>query len=263
LTERDLRLYAPERRANKKMVESADGTLTMYSEEFDECYHSTRDGALKESLYKHIIPAFTLAPERETLRILDICFGLGYNTWATIYHAMENGIDRRIEIFSPELDEGLVKSLKDFPYPEEFSALSDIIREVSLNGIYDRGDIRIEILFSDAREIFDTLDKQIDIVYQDPFSPRKNPALWTKEYFSSIRSVGADDMVLTTYSSATPVRMGLYENGFHIYTTPRAEGIRPGTIASPSHLELPEIDMELKMSRNPEASAIFDRDIGL
>jgi len=35
-----------------------DGTATLYSKEFDESYHSQKDGALRESLEKHIIPAF-------------------------------------------------------------------------------------------------------------------------------------------------------------------------------------------------------------
>ncbi len=35
-----------------------DGTNTLFSKEFNESYHSVNDGALKESLEKHIIPAF-------------------------------------------------------------------------------------------------------------------------------------------------------------------------------------------------------------
>jgi len=37
---------------------SDDGSYTAYSKEYDEHYHSTKDGALKESLQKHVIPAY-------------------------------------------------------------------------------------------------------------------------------------------------------------------------------------------------------------
>jgi len=70
-----------------KLVETEDGTFTARSETYDECYHSTRDGALRESLKKHVEPAFSLVdPSKERLKVLDICFGLGYNTLTTLAH---------------------------------------------------------------------------------------------------------------------------------------------------------------------------------
>jgi len=60
--------------------QTADGSFTAYSEIFDEHYHSVKDGALKETLYKHIYPAFKLTPKKESYKILDICFGLGFNS---------------------------------------------------------------------------------------------------------------------------------------------------------------------------------------
>jgi len=44
------KLYNPNLRAQKKEILTQDGTKTLYSQEFNECYHSTKDGALQESL---------------------------------------------------------------------------------------------------------------------------------------------------------------------------------------------------------------------
>ena len=66
------------------MVQSEDGSFTAYSKEFDEHYHSTKDGALQESLQKHVIPALYHVKDKEQISILDICFGLGFNTLATL-----------------------------------------------------------------------------------------------------------------------------------------------------------------------------------
>ena len=243
----------------KEPVTTADGSLTLYSARFDECYHSTRDGALRESLKKHVIPAFSLLGEKEEITILDVCFGLGYNTLATLYHLRERKFPRKVTILSPELDRELVASLKSFDYPPEFDPLRPVIETVSREGRYADGRFRIEVLFGDARQRTPRIGERIDIVYQDPFSPKKNPLLWTREYFAELRRIVSEGMILTTYSSATPVRMGLYENGFLLYE-PSSEGVRSGTIASLRPLDLTPIDMELKKQRNPEAASMKDAD---
>ena len=253
-------LYNKEKRKEKKIVKTEDGSITLYSAEFDECYHSTKDGALKESLQKHIIPAFKFAnTKKEELVILDICFGLGYNTLATLFYLKNNPVDTKLHIYSPEFDEELIKSLAKFQYPKEFLSFKNIIESISETASYSDKNIKIEILKGDARELIPNIPKKIDIVYQDAFSPKKNPLLWTKEYFSDIKKIASDDIVITTYSSATPVRMGLYENGFLLYEPPESD-VRSGTIASLKPLNLKAIDMELKKERNPKAASLKDKD---
>ena len=70
----------------KKWVQSDDGSYTAYSSEYDEHYHSTKDGALNESLKKHIEPAFVLHGGKSHLRLIDICFGLGFNTLLSLHY---------------------------------------------------------------------------------------------------------------------------------------------------------------------------------
>ncbi|WP_042203638.1 tRNA (5-methylaminomethyl-2-thiouridine)(34)-methyltransferase MnmD [Nitratifractor salsuginis] len=253
-------LYDPEKRAEKKVVPTADGTPTLYSAEFDECYHSTRDGALKESLHKHILPAFSLAEtDKEELVILDVCFGLGYNTLTTLLYFREHPIPGKVKIFSPEFDRELVASLERFEYPEAFKPFRPVIESLARSGRYADEHIEISILFGDARERIPQIPLPVNIVYQDPFSPKKNPLLWTREYFADLRRIASEDLILTTYSSATPVRMGLYENGFLLYEAPGGE-VRQGTVASLKPLPLTPIDMELKKERNPAAASLRDRD---
>lgn len=244
-------------RPHKQKVITKDGSQTLYSSEFDECYHSTNDGALNETLQKHIIPAFTLVPQKDKLVILDICFGLGYNTLATIYYCKTNNIKTKLEIISPELDLELVKSLKDFDYPKEFDNIKNIINFISDNLHYKDEHFDIKILIGDARTLLPNIKQKIDIIYQDAFSPQKNPLLWTKEYFAMLRELCNNDAIMTTYSSATPVRMGMWESGFKLFTPPKSS-VRSGTIASLGILELEFIDMELKLQRNPNAKSLKD-----
>jgi len=255
------KLYNLSLRKKKEIITTNDGSQTLHSKEFDECYHSTHAGALNESLSKHIIPSFNLQ-KKSSLTILDICYGLGYNTLTTIYYYQKYRPDTKLHIISPEFDKDLVESLSNFNYPKEFKHLKDIINSISKNGKYENSNIVIEVLFNDAREAIKNIDKKIDIVYQDAFSPQKNPALWSKEWFKDLKKICQKDVILTTYSSATAVRLALYENGFKIYTPPKAN-VRSGTIASLQKLNLEYIDMELKKQRNPTAKALSDIDIKL
>jgi len=254
--------YNLELRPQKEVVLCEDGSYTLYSKEFDEPYHSTKDGALHESLQKHVKPALELIRDKSQLRILDICFGLGYNTFATLYWVKELGLNTKIHILSPEFDEGLVRSLKTFDFPPEFAILKPIIQAISQDLYYEDEQFKIEVIIGDAREILRGLapKNKFDIIYQDAFSPANNPLLWTREWFRDIRAVCTDDAILTTYSIASAVRLGLYENGFSIYLS-HAALIRDATVASLAPIEgFDPIDMELKKLRNPAGRALLDQD---
>ncbi|BCD68726.1 tRNA (5-methylaminomethyl-2-thiouridine)(34)-methyltransferase MnmD [Nitratiruptor sp. YY09-18] len=237
--------------------QSNDGSLTLYSHEFDECYHSTKDGALTEALQKHVIPAFTFC-SKPHLRILDICFGLGINTLATLYHFFHQDRVKSIEIFSPELDRNLLQLLPDFTYPEQLAPYKEILLELLRTKRFQSDNITIELFIGNARAYIKSLHA-IDVVYQDAFSPKKNPILWTVEYFTDIAKLLTDDGILTTYSQATPVRLALHEVGLKVYEL-KLGSLKPMTIASKKELPLRRIDMETKKMRSC-AKPIKDEDI--
>ena len=251
-------MYNESLRDQKSVVRCEDGTNTLFSVEFDEPYHSTKDGALHETLEKHVKPALVFTKEKTALIILDICFGLGYNTFGTLYYIKKLGLKTKVHILSPEFDERLVRSLETFIYPDEFESIKPIIKAVSQDLYYEDEQFKIEILLGDARESIPKIQEQVDIVYQDAFSPAQNPLLWTREHFRDIRAICKEDAVLTTYSTAIVTRMGLYENGFKLFIH-RGEKMRNSTVASLKMLErLEYVDMELKQLRNPQARSLKD-----
>jgi len=253
-------MYNQTLRPEKELVLCEDGTNTLFSKEFNEPYHSTKDGALHESLEKHVKPALSIHRNKCSLTILDICFGLGYNTFATIYYIKKYNLKTKVDILSPEFDEELVSSLSTFVYPSEFDSIKDIIEAVSKNQYYEDEQFKIEILIGDARKTVPQIKERVDIVYQDAFSPAHNPLLWTKEFFADIANVSKVDTILTTYSTAAAIRLGLYENGFLIFLY-YPEMARNSTIASIKMLDnLEYIDMELKKVRNPTARSFRDED---
>ena len=239
---------------------SEDGTFTAYSKEYDEHYHSTKDGALQESLLKHVMPASKLV-DKESVSILDICYGLGFNTLATLLYYKKYFPQKKVHIYSPELDASLVKSLIDFPYPKEFEEFRSVIEALSTLGSYSEGNFSVEIFLGDAREYIKGFQNRFDIVYQDAFSPANNPILWTQEYFADIQKSMCEDGVLTTYSTALKTRLALYENGFTLYVN-RGDNFRPSTVASLKRLDSFEIvNMEHKISCNRDVKSLRDADV--
>jgi len=239
-------------------VLSQDGSYTAYSKEYDEHYHSTKDGALNESLYKHIYPAFKIKKEFNELNILDICFGLGFNTLATIYHLKQISSTCRVQIYSPELDANLINSLKDFTFPDEFKDLKHIIFALVENGVYTDTSLCIELFLGDAREYIKKFDNFFDVVYQDAFSPSTNPILWTNEYFADIKKACKIDALVTTYSTSLPTRLALYENGYNLYIN-SGEDFRNATVASLVKLdEFELVNMKHKISCNPDTKPLRD-----
>jgi len=239
-----------------KAIQSEDGSFTAYSTQFEEHYHSTKDGALHESLSKHVIPALKHTQDKEEIVILDICFGLGFNTLATLYALKDTS--KKVTIYSPEFDESLVRSLVDFTYPEDFDLYRSIISSLANTQKYESEAINIYIYLGDARAFVKETKIKFDIVYQDAFSPSSNPQLWTSEYFTDVASLMKETAILTTYSTSLPTRIALYENGLNVYLH-KGEGFRNSTLASKSELKYEKVDVVHKMNCNPDVTALHDK----
>lgn len=243
-------------------IQSGDGSKTLYSEQYDEHYHSLKDGAYRESLLKHVQPAYELliAKKPKQIVILDICFGLGYNSLTTLEYLKTQNYSGKIIIHSPELDESLLQALDRFEYPEVFDSWKPVIQRVSEKYAFQNEQIDLQVHAMDAREQIRRSDSLYDIVYLDPFSPKKNPLLWTQEYFVDLKAHLNPDGMMTTYSQASSIRMGLHNVGFKIYDHP-IENLRNGTLISLVAREgFKEIDMILKKERNPSLKPLFDKD---
>lgn len=245
------------------LASTKDGSSTLFSKLYNQHYHNPDDGAINESLSKHIIPTFLFHQNNKNLKelnILDICFGIGYNTFCTIYHILKNNLNIKINIYSPEFDKALVNSLDSFDFPKEFDSIKHIINSIAKDFKYEDENIKIEVFIEDARKYIKSLPKKFfHIIYQDPFSSEVNFELWTKEYFSDIYKLCRDDCIISTYAIATPIRLSMYEAGFYIYEHRPTK--RKITLAFKEKQEImgKYIDMELKKQRNKEASALYDK----
>ena len=88
---------------NYSLINTEDGTLSVYSEEYGQAMHST-SGAYQESLLKHVYPSNILNLPGKELFVLNIGFGIGYNELALLFEFSQKNSGQRINIISLEKD---------------------------------------------------------------------------------------------------------------------------------------------------------------
>ncbi|NQU78211.1 hypothetical protein HQ545_00415 [Candidatus Woesearchaeota archaeon] len=207
-----------------RKVITKDGSATYYSEEYGESYHSL-SGAMEEADKKYA--QVCGIGEREDVVILDICFGLGYNSAAAI--DAFNGSS--IRIVGLESYQGIIDEISRMGDEYPFKC-HNIMKQIASEGNYEDEKTYAKLIMGDARETIKSLKKDsFDCVFLDPFSPNKCPELWTKEFFEKIYRVMKKGGVLTTYSCARIVRDNLTAAGFNVRDGPVVGRRGPGTVA--------------------------------
>ncbi|WP_310425336.1 MnmC family methyltransferase, partial [Chamaesiphon sp. VAR_48_metabat_135_sub] len=171
-----------------------DGSYTFFSQEFGQTFHS-KYGAKEESIFKYAMP--TLLAEKASrghLRILDICYGLGYNSAAALATIWRSNPNCTVEIIALELDRTVPTAaiehnlLNDWeePIPQ---LLTRLVQEETIE--IDR--FKAQLIFGDARQTIvggasrnENRDFKADAIFLDPFSPVACPQLWTVEFLDRV-----------------------------------------------------------------------------
>jgi tRNA U34 5-methylaminomethyl-2-thiouridine-forming methyltransferase MnmC len=216
-----------------------DGSFTFFSEEFGEAFHSYQ-GAKTEAFQK-FSDAIELQKkaEQSTIKLLDICYGLGYNTAAAIEVIHQINPNCKIEIYALELDAtvpiGAAAPQLLQPWSSE---VQTILNALAHDHKCIQNNVAAKLLIGDARQTIQCLSNfQADAIFFDPFSPRKCPQLWTIEFFQQVSQCLAPTGKLATYSRSASVRTALIAAGLKIGTIPLGELHLPhewsqGTIAA-------------------------------
>lgn len=216
-----------------------DGSFTFFSEEFGEAFHSYQ-GAKTEAFQK-FSDAIELhkTAEQSTVKLLDVCYGLGYNTAAAIEVIHKVNPNCIIEIYALERDATVPIGAANSQLLEYWSPeVQTILRQLAHNHECIQDNIKAKLLIGDARQTIQHLsDFQADAIFFDPFSPRKCPQLWTIEFFQLVARALAPTGKLATYSRSASVRTALIASGLKIGTIPLGELHLPhewsqGTIAA-------------------------------
>jgi tRNA U34 5-methylaminomethyl-2-thiouridine-forming methyltransferase MnmC len=205
-----------------EFLETDDGTMTLHSAYFDEACHST-SGALKETIHNYVLG--TKVPqrlERGPLCVFEVGFATGLGLKATLLNASYDH-HKNLTFVSSELDgllcQHFLEALKSDEIIESFHTTDFGFQGRSIHGA------TIYILIGDVRETLplwrkNSLFLKFKAIYQDPFSPKKNPSLWTKEWFSELKAASESEVILGTYSSTKAVWKSMIAAGWKVTEVP-------------------------------------------
>jgi len=171
-----------------KIVETADGSNTIYNAQVGENYHS-KNGALQESrhvfLNSGLIYFLENSPATNNVSVLEVGFGTGLNFLLTAGFCTENGINLNytgIEAY-PLSD----KMISETGYEQYVAAPvwdnfikkypDSLTSEVELNH-------QCKLQVANCKlEDFNT-DKRFDIIYFDAFAVAHQPEMWDEDAIS-------------------------------------------------------------------------------
>ena len=202
-----------------RLIKTDDGSYTYYSDKFDEPYH-TKSGAMEEAFEKHV----NAVGVEDGMKILDFCFGLGYNSIAALVGHKD------LEIIGIEIDSEILDEMKKVEVSieeyEEFREIKD------KKEIVDSRNNKIKLIIGDGLvEIKRLPSDYFDRVFFDPFSPKKHPEMWSEELFKEVYRVMNKGGKLSTYSCARVVRDNMKAAGFEVIDGPVIGRRSPSTIA--------------------------------
>lgn len=176
-----------------------DGSIGLYDKDLDEIFHS-RFGAKKEAFEKFVEPC--LIYKNKSVKILDICYGIGYNTKC----ALQN-FSKIESIDCLEINRQLVEKSAEFEFSEK---INEIIKRN-----LDKPDF-INFYIDDARKTIQKLNKKYDIIFHDGFAPHKQSVLWSENFILEIAKLCNKDTIYCTYNHSKPVLKALLNAGFII-----------------------------------------------
>jgi tRNA U34 5-methylaminomethyl-2-thiouridine-forming methyltransferase MnmC len=214
-------------------VITRDGSITYHNSDVDEHYH-TLSGAFEEAVEKHLIPSTLLdkITTQEDVVIADVCFGLGYNSIAALARVWEVNPSQHITLFAFENDPEILSKIKEIDFPQPYHYAVAKLLQLLQHGTYEDDTLSATFFLGDAQEELKRLaNNSVDVVFFDPFSPKKQPDMWTIELFSTLYAAMKQGGVLTTYSCARIVREHLAAAGFTASDGPVVGRTSPSTIA--------------------------------
>lgn len=244
------------------IIKTGDGSSTALLRDYDEQMHSS-SGAYDEALRKHLIPSRILERSGSSLSVLDVGFGLGYNILTLAMEYPREAGYGNLSIISLEKDRSFSPILASITFNDVRDDMYRQIRRSYQHGHVEFENISIDVMFGDARDTVRLLSENIfDAIFFDPFSPSRNPELWTSHFFMEMYRVMKEGAILTTYSSAFHIRAAMLEAGLTVGRGPSVGGKREGTLASKGCAIQPLSSSEITAIRCDPKSVSF-RDASL
>lgn len=203
----------------RHIVQTADGSPTLYVPQWDEHYHSIH-GAVQESAHVFIQAGLEyVSGQKKSISILEVGFGTGLNAWLTADWAIRNQVHIQytgIEAYPLTIQES---SLLHYAESEEGNLLLRNLHEVPWGNWNEINPDFHLFKWQGLLEDFQT-ECHYDLIYFDAFAPSAQPELWTRQVFEKIFQSTNPGGILVTYCAKGDVRRAMKAAGWEVSKLP-------------------------------------------
>lgn len=203
------------------VLKTDDGSDTVYWSQYGEAFHSGC-GALSETqqLYMHASGYKDRLHNglSERLHVLDVGLGLGYNALETVSTWYAAPAPGDLAVSSLEMSEELVRRLcacegewmREWTDPwlswvrslQQISSTQFHAKILHPTGVA----CNWYIIVNDASKVDDLPEGNVDYTFQDAFSPKRNPEMWTQDWFARVYRWSSPTGMIASYSCARVVK---------------------------------------------------------
>ena len=208
-----------------RIVQTSDGSHTLYSELHKAHYHST-NGAIQESQHIFIKNGFELISQNE-ISVLEIGFGSGLNAALTASSAQRMKTKTSytgIDLYPHDLE-----TLHNLNYKtllkENDASMWAKVMAVEWEETQQVNDF---FWLKKVQDNFTTIEfaDAYDLIYFDAFAPDDQPDMWTDRMFNKLYKATKSKGILVTYCSKGIVKQALRNNGYIVERLPGPPGKR-------------------------------------
>lgn len=240
---------------NLRIVETGDGSNTIYLKDLDESYHSL-SGAYTESRHvfirnglfrviKDFLHPDNLAKKKnQNLGLIEVGFGTGLNAMLTYEQCLLRGIELCYIGLEPHplpsfvIEKLNYKKFFDARIIDQWNELHRLpwekkhVWQGNFSFIKTKSSIE-EFIIDD---FFSKKDRpKIKLIYFDAFAASKQKEIWSTEVFSKLADLVEDGGGLVTYGASGELRRNLIKSGWKWKSLPGAMEKREMTFATFGH----------------------------
>ena len=200
----------------RKIITTADGSTSIYIEDWQETYHS-KHGAVQEAIHVFIKNGLTIIPS-SNIAVLEIGFGTGLNALISCLEADKTL--KKIHYYGVDAYPVSVEEIAQMNYPTTLNTTDaedqfNLMHQCNWN---EETEITPNFYLTKCKLRFEEIDYQnkFDIIYFDAFGYRVQPELWSLDIFKKMYLSLKKNGVLVTYAARSIIKKNMIEAGFTV-----------------------------------------------
>ncbi len=200
---------------NRSIIQTEDGSHTLYVPELDEHFHSTH-GAIQESNHVFIKNGL-LKCNKPEITLFEVGFGTGLNALLSIINK-GNKMINYISIEKYPLNETEYSTLNycdllGKEWDETFKKMheSEWGKSININSNFTLTKIQADLENYNLKNL-----PPFDLVYFDAFAPSKQEKMWKEQIMQKIAGNTSPHGIFATYCAKGEVRRSLMRSGFNM-----------------------------------------------